>query len=175
MTDLNAAQRPRPQSRAQDILALAAFLAICLIAGGLGTLATTPNIPTWYAGLTKPSFNPPNSLFPVVWTVLYILMAVAAWIVWRERHKRPGIARQSSFALVPFFIQLVLNVAWSFAFFGAHNPFFGLVVIAILLASILWTIAAFWPIARGAALLLVPYAAWVTFAAILNGAIYELN
>jgi tryptophan-rich sensory protein len=158
-----------PRSRRRDWAALGAFLVLSALAGGLGSLATTPNIATWYAGLAKPWFNPPNAVFPLVWTALYVLIAIAGWLVWRAGS--PGGTR----ALVPYFVQFVLNVAWSFAFFGAHNPFAGLVVIALLAAAILWTVIAFWPISRPAALLLLPYLAWVAFAAALNVAIYSLN
>lgn len=162
-----------------EAAALIAFVALCLIAGWLGTIATTPNIPTWYAALKKPSFNPPNGVFPVVWTILYLLMAFAAWIVWRERHEgtlpAEAAARQSNSALLPFFVQLVLNVAWSFSFFGAHSPLLGLIVITLLAGTIVWTMAAFWYVAANAALLLIPYLAWVVFATALNAAILVLN
>lgn len=149
--------------------ALAAFVIVCLAAGWIGSLATTPNIPTWYAGLNKPWFNPPNSIFPVVWTILYVLMAVAAWLVWREETP----ARWP--ALAAFAVQLALNIAWSFAFFGAQSPLLGLVVIVALIAAIVWTMIAFSSVSGLAAGLLVPYLAWVAFATVLNAAIYALN
>jgi translocator protein len=157
------------RSRRQDFSGLGAFLVISALAGGLGSVATTPNIPTWYEGLAKPWFNPPNAVFPVVWTVLYILIGVSGWLTWRTGSPR------TTRALVPYFIQLALNVAWSFAFFGMHNPAAGLAVIALLAIAIVWTIVAFWPISRAAALLLVPYLLWVCFASALNVAIYSLN
>ena len=92
-------------------------------------------------------------------------MAVAAWLAWRQRPR----------VLPPFFVQLALNVAWSFAFFGAQNPPLGLLVIVLLLATILWTMAVFWPVSRAAALLLLPYLAWVSFATVLNASIWWLN
>ena len=159
---------PLPGRRLRDLLALAAFVLVCLAAGWIGSIATTPAIPTWYAGLTKPSFNPPNAVFPIVWTVLYVLMGVAAWRVWRTGTVGRG-------ALVPFFIQLALNVLWSFAFFGAESPVLGLIVIALLWVAIIWTILALRPVDGPAALLLVPYVAWVSFAAVLNAAIWALN
>lgn len=157
------------RSRRQDLSGLGAFLVVAALAGGLGSLATTPNIPTWYAALAKSWFNPPNAVFPVVWTLLYVLIALAGWLVWRA--DRPAGWR----ALVPYFLQFALNVAWSFAFFAAHSPAAGLVVIALLAIAILWTIVAFWPVSRAAALLLLPYLAWVAFASVLNVAIYGLN
>lgn len=167
MTDMSFA-RPR-HTRRQDLAALAGFIVACALAGGIGSLATTPAIPTWYAGLAKPWFTPPNLAFPIVWTILYLLMAVAAWLVWRAR------TGGSAWALVPFFVQLVLNALWSIVFFGAHSPFLGLVVIAALLATIVWTIFAFATVSRSAAWLLAPYLAWVAFASLLNAAIYEMN
>ncbi|HZW47479.1 MAG TPA: TspO/MBR family protein [Microvirga sp.] len=136
-----------------------------------GSLVTNPNIPSWYAGLEKPGFTPPNWAFPVAWTLLYALMALSLWRILslpRDRSGRSG-------AVTAFFVQLALNSLWSFAFFGAHSPLAGLVVIVALLVAILATIRAFWPLDRFAALLLVPYLAWVLFAAVLNGAIWQLN
>ncbi len=155
----------------RSIVALAGFVALPLLAGWVGSLATTPNIPTWYAGLVKPSFNPPNSIFPVVWTALYVLMGVAAWMAWRK----PAPDDHRRIALAAWVVQLVLNVLWSFAFFGARSPLAGLVVIAVLLVAIVVTILAFRRIDGRAALLLLPYLAWVGFATILNAAILALN
>jgi tryptophan-rich sensory protein len=160
---------PVPRSPALSLAALIGFLALTWVAGWLGTFATTPAIPTWYAGLEKPWFNPPNSAFPIAWGILYTLMAVAAWLVWRS--DRPG-RRQ---ALVVFLVQLVLNVLWSFAFFGAHSPLLGLIVIAALIVAIVWTIRAFAPVSRWAAWLMAPYLAWVLFATLLNASILWLN
>ncbi len=155
-----------------SLAVLAAFVAVALSAGWIGSLATTPNIPTWYAGLTKPSFNPPNAIFPVVWTILYVLMGVAAWMVWRSPS---GESRRRRVALVLWFVQLGLNVLWSFAFFGARSPLAGLVVIVVLLAAIVVTILAFRRVSGLAALLLAPYLAWVAFATVLNASILSLN
>ena len=135
------------------------------------SLITQPNIPTWYAGLEKPAFTPPNWAFPVAWTLLYALMAYALWRILSLRENRPG----RSAAIVAFFVQLVLNGMWSFAFFGGRSPMAGLIVIAALIAAILATIRAFWRLDRPAALLLVPYLAWVAYATLLNGTIWRLN
>jgi len=132
---------------------------------------TQSNIPSWYAGLQKPGFTPPNWAFPVVWTLLYAMMAYGLWRILSLPANRPG----RSAAIVAFFVQLVLNGLWSFAFFGAQSPLAGLVVIAALIAAILVTIAAFWRLDRIAALLLVPYLAWVSYATLLNGTIWRLN
>jgi len=136
-----------------------------------GSLVTSPNIPGWYAGLEKPGFTPPNWAFPVAWTLLYALMAFSLWRILSLPQDLPG----RSGAIVAFFVQLALNSLWSFAFFGAHSPIAGLAVIAALNVAILATIRAFWPLDRPAALLLVPYLAWVLFATALNGAVWQLN
>jgi tryptophan-rich sensory protein len=150
---------------------LAASLVLCLLAGFIGSIFTTPKIGGWYAGLNKPSFNPPSWLFGPVWTLLYVLMGVALYLVWRTGLAAKGV----KLAIAIYFVQLVLNALWSFAFFGAESPLAGLVVIVALWAMIAATIAAFAPISRAAAALLVPYILWVTFATILNAAIYLLN
>lgn len=135
------------------------------------SLITQPNIPTWYASLQKPDFTPPNWAFPVAWTALYAMMAYALWRILSLPQNRPG----RSAAIVAFFVQLVLNGLWSFAFFGGQSPIAGLVVIAALIVAILATVHAFWPLDRIAALMLVPYLAWVTFATALNAAVWRLN
>lgn len=136
----------------------------------LGSLATTPNIPTWYAGLAKPPLNPPDWVFAPVWTLLYAAMALA---LFRILSRPPDAARRS--AVTAFFVQLALNAAWSWAFFGLNSPIAGLLVIVPLLLSIVATIRLFRPLDRVAAWLLVPYAAWVGFATYLNAAIWWLN
>lgn len=149
---------------------LAAFVLVCFVAAGLGSLVTTPRIGGWYAGLEKPFFNPPSWLFGPVWTVLFLAMAVAGWLVWRRR----GFSGAPvAFAL--FGVQLALNVLWSVLFFGLRSPGAALVEIVVLWSFILATLLAFARIHRGAGLLLAPYLAWVTFAAILNLAIWYLN
>lgn len=135
------------------------------------SLVTQPNIPTWYASLQKPAFTPPNWAFPVAWTILYALMAYAFWRILSQPKNRPG----RSAAITAFFVQLALNGLWSFAFFGGQSPVAGLVVIAALIAAILVTITTFWRLDRRAALLLVPYLAWVAYASVLNGTIWRLN
>jgi tryptophan-rich sensory protein len=136
----------------------------------LGSIATRANIPTWYAGVAKPGFTPPNWVFAPVWTVLYAMMAYA---IWRILTLPPSPARTA--AVVAFFGQLALNCLWSFAFFGARSPLLGLLVILPLLAGIAVTMRLFWPLDRTAALLLAPYLAWVSYATALNGAIWAMN
>ncbi|HEV7873907.1 MAG TPA: TspO/MBR family protein [Enterovirga sp.] len=140
-------------------------------ASALGSLATLPNIPTWYAGLAKPPLTPPNGVFGPVWTLLYALMA---WAVWRIL-SRPADLPGRRGALGWFFVQLALNAAWSWVFFALHSPALGLVVILALVAAIGVTIRRFRQADRLAAWLLVPYLAWVLFATYLNLGVWRLN
>lgn len=137
----------------------------------IAALVTAPNIPAWYAGLTRPAFAPPNWLFAPVWTTLYAMMAYA---VWRVLGLAPGTPGRAG-ALAAFAVQLVLNAAWTPVFFGLHSPRGGLVVIGLLLVTILVTIRRFHAVDRPAAWLLVPYAAWVAFATVLNAEVARLN
>ena len=148
-------------------------LAIVAVAAalGLGQLATYPNLAPWYAGLTKPSFNPPNWIFGPVWTTLYALMAFAAWRILRL--SQASSARRAALGL--FFIQLALNAAWSWMFFGAHNPLLGVINIVPQFLVILATVVAFYRLDKIAGWCLVPLAAWVAFASVLNVAIWRLN
>lgn len=154
----------------RQTLGLIVSLAICLGVAGLGGLATDPGFPGWYAQLAKPKWTPPDWVFGPVWTVLYLCMAVAVWLVWRQ----DGI----SAAKVPlslFAVQLLLNSLWSLVFFGFQRPGMAAVEIVLLWAAILATIVAFWDRSAWASLLLVPYLAWVTFAVLLNWAIWRMN
>jgi benzodiazapine receptor len=160
-------RRPPAHRFARALIAVAPVAA----AAFLGNLATLPNIPTWYAGLAKPGFTPPNGVFGPVWTVLYALMAYAVWRILSLPAGAPGRGA----ALAAFFVQLALNAAWSWAFFWLRSPAAGLLVILPLLATIVATIRLFWPLDRLAAALLAPYAAWVAFATALNAAIWRLN
>lgn len=145
-------------------------LAVSFLAGGLGSLATFANIPTWYAGLSKPVFNPPNWVFGPVWTLLYALMGISLYLMWTSISKK---SKRSAFTF--FGAQLVLNALWSLAFFGLHWPWGGVVIIVLLLVVIVLTIRSFLPISRSAAYLLIPYLTWVSFAAILNIAVGLIN
>lgn len=151
-------------------LALVLLVAVCLGAAALGGLATAPEIPGWYATLEKPAWNPPSWVFGPVWTTLYLLMAIAAWLVWT----RSGLADARG-ALTLFAIQLALNVAWSFIFFGARRPGWALLELVVLWCAILATLLAFRRHSEAAGWLLVPYLAWVTFAGVLNATIWRLN
>ena len=141
----------------------------------VGSVATQAEIPGWYAGLNKPSFNPPDWVFPVAWTALYTMIAVALWRLLGAK-PRTGPSRGSwRLALVAFLVQLGLNAAWTPVFFSAHAVGLGLIVVVSLLVMVLWTVRLTWRFDRAAAWLLVPYAAWVAFATLLNAAILRLN
>jgi tryptophan-rich sensory protein len=151
-------------------LVLAGFVLLCLAVGLVGAFSTAPAIPAWYAALAKPSFNPPNWLFGPVWTVLYIAMAVAAWLIW----KRPAEPARG-LALKVWAAQLVLNALWTPVFFSLHRIGLALVDIVLLDLALAALIVVAWRPYRAAALLLVPYVAWTMFATALNGAIFRLN
>ncbi len=155
----------------RDIFKLIICVAACLGAGAIGSIFTRQAIPTWYATLEKPVFNPPNWVFAPVWTLLYILMGVAVFLVWRKGWE----SRQVKIGLIAFLIQLVLNALWSVAFFGLESPLCGLIVIAVLWMAILFTTLQFYRISRVAGVLMLPYLLWVTFAAVLNESIWLLN
>jgi len=147
------------------------FVIGSMILGSTGSLVTMPAIPTWYANLIKPSFNPPNWVFGPVWTLLFILMGIASYLVWKSGTGKPGVNR----ALLAYGLQFALNILWSSAFFGVRSPGLGLFTIIILWIAIAVTIIRFWRVNHLAGLLLAPYIAWVSFASILNTSIYLLN
>lgn len=144
--------------------------ALCFAVAGLGTVATTPKIATWYATLNKPWFTPPNSVFPIAWTILYALMAISLWRLWQATASE---ARNRAIAL--FLLQLAVNLAWSWIFFGAESIRGGLATILALDALVIWTIYTAWRIDRIAAALLVPYLLWISYATALSIAIVLLN
>jgi tryptophan-rich sensory protein len=146
------------------------FIAVCLAVAASGAIFTAGSVRDWYPMLHKPSWTPPSRLFGPVWTILYLMMAIAAWLVWRRR----GFVSVHS-PLVLFAFQLALNAAWSPLFFGLKNPSAGLLDIVPLWAAILATIVAFWKISPAAGALLVPYWLWVGFATALNFAIWKMN
>jgi len=144
---------------------------ICLAIGFLSSIATQSSVNDWYLTLNKPSFTPPNWLFAPVWTALYIMMGVAAGIVWSKGYHHVWVKT----ALYHFVFQLLLNALWSIVFFGLKNPLGGMVVILALLTMIILTIKWFKVISKPAALLMIPYVLWVAFASALNYKIWELN
>ncbi|UPV99001.1 tryptophan-rich sensory protein [Halorussus gelatinilyticus] len=143
---------------------------VCELAGIVPSILTADEVATWYPTLAKPAFTPPSWLFGPVWTTLYLLMGVALYLVWRSDD-----GRLRNVALAVFVVQLVLNAAWTMVFFGAQAILGGLVVILVLLAAILATMAAFARIDRRATALLVPYLLWVGFATALNYELWRLN
>ena len=153
-----------------SILGLAVALTVSLGTGLVGGLATASSVTTWYTTLAKPAWTPPGWLFGPVWTLLYVLMGIAAWLVWRRAEE--GRARCP---LLLFALQLLLNAGWSFLFFGLRSPGLALIEILLLWIAIAATLWAFARVRGGAARLLVPYLAWVSFAAALNLAIWRMN
>jgi len=154
-----------------NILRLIISIAVCQLAGLIGSLVTIPAIPTWYAALQKPVFTPPNWLFAPAWITLYLLMGIAVFIVWRYGWSEPKVR----LALSIFTIQLVLNILWPFAFFGVESPLYGLIIIIALWILILLTMLSFFRVSAAAGWLLLPYLLWVSFATALNTAIWRLN
>lgn len=144
---------------------------ICLLIGFLSSFATQSSVNDWYVGLNKPSFNPPNWIFAPVWTALYVLMGIAAGIVWSKGFHHIWVKT----ALYHFGFQLLFNALWSIVFFGLKNPFWAFLVILVLLTLIALTIKWFRVVSKLASFLLVPYLLWVCFATLLNYKIWELN
>ena len=151
-------------SRRRDVFGLAAFVVMCFGVSVLGGRAVQPALAHWYPALAKPAWTPPAWVFGPVWTLLYPMLAVAGWLAWREGRTRTGT--------LLFLLQLTLNAAWPWVFFGERRVGWALVCVLALWIAILGTIVAYWRVSRGAALLLLPYLAWVGFAAALNAAIW---
>lgn len=145
-------------------------IVLCQLAGVIGTIFTMEAIPTWYADLVKPSFNPPNWVFGPVWTILYTLMGVSLYGIWKAN---PSLGK--GFAEKLFYTQLILNSAWSIIFFGIKSPLLALFEIAVLWVIILLTILAANRISSYAGKVLIPYILWVSFATLLNASIVLLN
>jgi len=144
---------------------------VCLAAGFIGSFFTSPAIEGWYASVVKPSFNPPNWIFGPVWTTLFILMGIAAALIWSRGWDDKAV----KIALVLFIVHLVFNVLWSVFFFGMQNPGLAFIEIIILWLMIAALIYLFYQIDHRAAYLLIPYILWVSFAAVLNFTIWQLN
>ena len=157
--------------RSGQALKLIIAIVVSELAGIIGSVFTTPSIAGWYATLARPTLNPPAWVFGPVWTTLFVLMGVAAFLVWKKGLDR----RDVKIALGIFIGQLVLNTLWSIIFFGLHNPGVAFIEIIFLWLAILSTIIAFAKISKPAAWLLVPYILWVSFAAYLNYSIWMLN
>lgn len=155
----------------RELVRLILCIVICQMAGVIGSIFTASSVATWYTTLNKPWFSPPGFVISAVWILLFVLMGISLFLVWRQ-----GISgADSKIALAVFAAQLLVNTLWSYAFFGLQSPLAGVVVIVVLWLLILQTIIRFWPISKDAALLLVPYIIWVSFAGFLNYSIWRLN
>jgi benzodiazapine receptor len=149
-------------------IVLAGFVVICLVTGALGGAASATSIVDWYQTIAKPWWTPPDWVFGPTWTVLYIMMAVAAWLVWQTGDRTAP-------ALTLFFVQLALNLGWSVIFFGLRSPGLALIEVVFLWLGVLLTMLAFFGRSTPAGWLFVPYLVWVSFAAVLNFAIWTMN
>ncbi len=158
---------PSPGPGRRQALALAGWLVLCFSAAASAMFVSTGD---WYASLSKPSWNPPAWVFGPAWTLLYIMMAVAAWIVWREGGWK---AQRRSLGL--FLLQWFLNALWTPLFFGMHRPDLAFAEIVVLWLALAMTLGSFWRVRKAAGVLLAPYLAWVTFAAALNFTLWRLN
>jgi len=154
-----------------EIARLILCIAICQLAGVMGSLFTASSVTTWYTTLEKPWFTPPGSIISGVWIILFALMGLSLFLIWQK-----GISSTNSkIALGVFACQLLVNILWSYAFFGLQSPLVAVIVIVFLWLLILQCIIRFWHISKEAALLLVPYLLWVSFAAFLNYTLWRLN
>jgi translocator protein len=160
-------QRANRIGAGRQAAALIGWLALTYSASATGAFVQTGG---WYAGLSKPAWTPPDWIFGPVWTALYAMMAVAAWLVWRR-----GGWRAQRGPLILFLIQWVLNALWTPLFFGWQRPGLAFAEILLLIAALYAALIAFWRVRRGAGLLLIPYALWTTFAAALNFALWRMN
>lgn len=154
-------------STGRQAMALVGWLALCFAASGTAFFVSRGG---WYAGLHKPSWNPPAWVFGPVWTLLYVMMAVAAWLVWRE-----GGWKQQWRALALFILQWLLNAMWTPLFFGMHRPGLAFAELIALWLVLVATLMSFWRVRNLAGVLLMPYLAWASFAAVLNFNIWRLN
>lgn len=164
-----ASPSPADAGRARSVLVLVAFLAISFAVAALGAVSTIQNVTGWYAHADRAFWTPPNAVFGPIWTLLYTLMSVSAWLVWRERGTRDVRP-----ALMAYVVQLVLNSLWTPVFFGLYPAagssalWIALVIIVAIDAMVLVTMLRFWAVRRVAAVLLIPYWAWVLYATTLN-------
>ncbi|AXV40593.1 TspO/MBR family protein [Methanobacterium sp. BAmetb5] len=155
----------------REVPRLIASILIVFFSGAVGSLATFPEITTWYAALAKPAWTPPNEWFGPIWTTLYILIGIALFLVWRQGWDR----RDVRFAIGIFAVQLVLNILWSLVFFGLHSILGGFIIIFLLWIAILANLVAFYVLSKPAGLLFVPYIIWVSIASYLNYSVMLLN
>lgn len=152
-------------------LKLTIAILVCLLAGFIGSVFTSKSVSTWYTTLKKPSFNPPDWVFAPVWTAIFILMGVSLYLVWSKGLEAKGV----KIAIIIFCVQLLLNILWSFLFFGLQSPFYAFMDITVLWFIILLMIIYFYRISPVSSYLLFPYISWVSFATVLNFMIIRLN
>jgi translocator protein len=160
-----------PASSRNQWIVLAGLIVLCLAAGIIGAFSTQSSVASWYPTLVKPSWTPPPWIFAPAWTALYIIMAIAAWLVWKSDTRFAGVR----LAMILFFIQLALNALWSPLFFGLQSPGLALIDIILLVIVLALAVWAFLTVRIMAGLLMLPYLAWVLFAAALNFAIWRMN
>lgn len=153
------------------IVGIIFWVLLCQLVGVAGSVFTSQGLEPWYAGLQKPSFNPPNWIFGPVWTLLYALMGIAAYLVFRQNGKVPGVRK----AIRLFLVHLIFNFTFSFSFFYMESTLLGLINIAVVWIMIIWVMAWFYPINKVATWLLVPYLLWVSYASVVNFALWWLN
>lgn len=159
------------QIKGKDVLTLVISVLICQCAGLIGSFFTRPSIPAWYTTLDKPAFTPPSWLFSPVWITLFLLMGISLFLIWR----RGFTEKEVRVALGFFGLQLLFNIIWSVLFFGLRSPLAGFIDIGVLWIAIVLTIFYFFTISKIAAILLLPYIVWVSFASVLNFFIWRLN
>jgi translocator protein len=158
------------KNKIQILLGVIVSVVIAQMAGVIGSFFTVSGVQSWYSFLEKPFFSPPNWLFAPAWITLYTLMGIAAFLIWQKRKEV-----NAKTALCLYGAQLVLNALWSIVFFGLHSPFWAFLVIVVLWLLILLTMVKFWKIRRAAGILFIPYILWVSFASVLNLAVWQLN
>jgi len=162
-TELTSGRQTWIQTRS-----LLVFAAATALVAWLGSMATRESVDSqWFESLQKPVFYPPSQVFGIVWTILYVMIAIAGWLAWRNGG---GLS-----TLRPWALQLVLNLGWTIVFFALQEPSWAMVVIVALFTAAVWSAVEMWAVSRGAAWLFVPYLAWIAFAGVLNGAIVALN
>lgn len=169
MSEILGVRPGRPQ-HGRDWGMLLLFAGGCLLLGNLSALTMGDSVSGWYQMLNRPALTPPEWVFGLVWTILYLAMGTAAWLVWRHRDRAGAMP-----ALGLFAVQLVLNLAWTPAFFGLRNVFLGFAVIVPMLLAVAATTVAFWRLSRAAGWLFVPYLAWVGFATVIAYRTWQLN
>lgn len=171
----NSLEKPATESPIRSTAVLAVLLAICYGVAALGGLFTAQSVGDWYVQLNKPSWTPPGSVIGTVWTFLYGMMAVSAWLAWRQGGWVGGGHRRLRPWLIAFAVQLMLNLSWSALFFGMQSPGLAMIDLVLLWVAILATILLMRPLTTWGPLLLLPYLAWVTFAGYLNLTIWQMN